>query len=458
MTITYAGLPDRRRRGARFWVRPENLWAARRKLRVDHSVAWRQSYPSATLLAPTSAVGPVNPARSVPMSRLVDQPVDGGVRFLILGDTGEGDVSQYATLPVIRALAPDFMVINGDVAYPAGREQDFLNGFFEPYRGLGIPIWAVPGNHEYYSSGKGKEFYHFFCDQDAASVWERHGLRFVPQPGTFWELRDDKLRLSVLALDTGMKGNLDGDSPEEEDREQHAWLLERLHQAQEEQVKVILLFHIPALAARTHLGRRTQPGRWQRLKERATGKSTPALATLHRFVAAFPCVRLVVAGHDHNYQGYAPGTFATYLHQEYGALPAAAAPHYVVCGGGGAYPQTTAFKGGAYGCDLFPDDRQWREYAGRWMGRKSALVSKVAAELADADDGRFLSLLLVECQAGDPPTTTVTPVWVEDLRTVLFDPALPGGVHRVVDLTSPSTKVPATMLPRCLKAEARVVL
>jgi len=458
MTLSFANLPPSKHRGRRFWLKAANLWAARRKLRVDHSVAWRRSFRDDGSSLPGTPSTADNTARSVPISRLTQRPEGSGARFLILGDTGEGDFSQYATLPVIRALDPDFMIINGDVAYPAGREEDFLCGFFEPYRSLDIPIWAVPGNHEYYSGGKGKELYQYFCSRSSGALWEQHGLRFVPQPGTFWELRDDALRLAVIALDSGMKGNLDGNSPDEEDREQHDWLLDHLQRAQKEKLKVILLFHIPALGAGKHLGRPTQPGLWQRLKERAKGKGTPALATLHRFVAAFPCVRLVVAGHDHNFQAYAPGVFAQYLRDQYQAEPAPDPPHYVVCGGGGAYPQTTVFKGGTYQADLFPTEEQWRAYAGRWMGSKSAIVSRAAAELADADDGRFLSMLLVECRPGDPPETTVTPVWVDDLRKVLFDPALPDDVDRVVDLTSSSTRVPKTMLPRCLKTEARIVL
>jgi len=262
----------------------------------------------------------------------------------------------------------------------------------------------------------------------------------------------------VLAVDTGMKGNVDGNNPGEEDREQHAWLLDRLQRAQGDRLKVILLFHIPALAARRHNGRPGRPGLWKRLTAPIAGKGAPALATLHRLVAAFPCVRLVVAGHDHNYQAHPPGVFSRYLLDQYQARPASDPPHYVVCGGGGAYPQSTIFKEGSYDAVVFPDERQWRDYAAPFMGSKSALLSKFVAELADADDGRFLSMLLVECQAGPPPTTTVTPVWVEDIRNVLFDPALPDEVDRVVDLTSSSTRVPATMLSRCLRTEARVVL
>lgn len=190
----------------------------------------------------------------------------------------------------------------------------------------------------------------------------------------------------------------------------------------------------------------------------AQGRGAPALATLHRLIAAFSCVRLVVAAHDHNYQGYTPAVFARYLEEQYGVRPASRAPFYVVCGGGGAYPQRPAGSHTPYAGVHFPEREQWRGYAGPFMGSKSAVVSKVAAEWADADDGRFLSMLLVDCRPGPPPSTTVTPVWVNDIREVLCDPALPGGTYGVIDLLASETRVPQAMLARCLHAAGQMVL
>jgi hypothetical protein len=44
------------------------------------------------------------------------------VRFLILGDTGEGDESQFALVPQLLEIGKDthFMVICSDVVYPDG--------------------------------------------------------------------------------------------------------------------------------------------------------------------------------------------------------------------------------------------------------------------------------------------------------------------------------------------------
>ena len=47
--------------------------------------------------------------------------------FVVLGDTGEGDVSQYAAVPVLAQVGrdTDFMVICSDVIYPAGEVEEY---------------------------------------------------------------------------------------------------------------------------------------------------------------------------------------------------------------------------------------------------------------------------------------------------------------------------------------------
>src|ERR1700722_14529820 len=133
-------------RGPGFWLKPANLIAARRAGRVDRSGEWR---------ARNERSIPAGPPDQEPRTRSYQELLPRGfdpssetMRIVILGDSGEGDRSQYGLVPLIRALNPHFMIINGDVAYPAGREIDYVEGFFEPYNDLGIPIWAVPGNHE----------------------------------------------------------------------------------------------------------------------------------------------------------------------------------------------------------------------------------------------------------------------------------------------------------------------
>jgi hypothetical protein len=406
----------------------------------------------------------------VPVAKLIDE-ADGRIqpsyKFIVLGDTGEGDKSQYGLLPLIRALNPDFMIINGDVAYPAGDIEDFRAGFFQPYENLGIPIWATPGNHEYYSAQRGTEFYQTFCTYTFARAWSRHGLRLVPQPGMFWEIADEPAKLVILGLDSGMKGDLDGTNQKRADNDQHGWLSARLAFAEKQGYHAIVLFHIPGLVNGQH------------------DKNTH-LDRLHQTIGSSSRVRLVVTGHEHSFQSYLPGEFMKYVYR--GAEqppPGKAFPHYIVNGGGGAYMASTAWSAKPnlpFSCKtVCPKDweayvtrarteqararanapepatvrqrlTQWRRRASEWMvdraygalrGVRSNLsaidqgVESAAEALSeDADIPDMMSFLLVEVK-GRPgaPRTRVTPIFQQDFSSLF---AVPDGTRINVQAGRPA--------------------
>ncbi|MGH7539639.1 MAG: metallophosphoesterase family protein [Gemmatimonadota bacterium] len=413
-TIVYP--PFAKNRGPGYWLRPSNLWASRRGfLRSDHSNEWRHAFTEAS---------PPPHHRSTPVGLLLGRPEREGFRFVVVGDTGEGDRSQHGLVPVIRGFRPDFLILNGDLAYPAGRPQDFEEGFFQPYSGLDLPIWAVPGNHEYYSSERGREFYEVFCTRRWAARWSQAGLCLVPQPGTYWELRSDAAGLVVLGVDSGMKGDLDGNGGHPPDRRQHFWLRTRLRVATVRGDRVIVLFHIPALKREKHEARRTH------------------LTTLHQTVAEFPCVRLVICSHDHNFQQYSPETFERYLLEAHGAAVGGLAPDYVVVGGGGATLSGTDWSGPYPSTDRHPDRDQWREHAsaGRKFLERSAfaktLLSRIVAFIddgarSDDDAARLTSFLLIEVEPREGALRTrATPIHVHDLTDLFAEDA-------VVDVRDP---------------------
>ncbi len=435
------------KRGVGFWLRPANLLAARRKLRRDFSADWRSNLQG--------VVNPQNPKRSVSFDRLVTtRRVEDGFKFLILADTGEGDYSQYGLLPLIRFLKPDFMIINGDTAYPAGSAEDFEEGFFKPYQNLGIPIWAVPGNHEYYSPECCREFYDVFCTLAHARKWEDYGLRLVPQPGLNWELRGPEgMPLVVLGVDSGMKGNLDGKGLcARPDDDQLRWLCERLEESQAAGLKVIILFHIPAL-----------------VRGNADVKE---MTSLHRVISSYPCVRLVACGHEHNYQRYTKEEFARFVAEECGArAPLPAQPEYIVCGGGGAYLQQTTFPEGTYAVAYkYPTEEEWRSHVktgrrvvdkvglAKWpIGLLAAMFDK--ASLSDDDKPKFLSFLQVEVKPVPGPSAAqmeveVTPVFMDNLVKLYGDPP-PDIVARVDD---PNPRLEAAQVAQCLQTSSRIVL
>ena len=410
-------------RGIGYWLYPKNLLASRQKfMRVDYSNEWRYEF---------GAPDPLD--RSVKLSRLLSPLKDpnDGYRIVILGDTGEGDKSQYGLLPLIREVKPDMLIINGDVAYPAGRmveandEDDFIAGFFKPYSNLDLPIWATPGNHEYYSPNNGRDFYDIFCTRKYDRYWSNYGLRHnLLQPGMFWELSDTdgNSKLVILGMDSGKSANLDGHNDWWQfwkrkitpDHTQHRWFDERLRKAVEKGSKVIVLFHIPALAKE------------KQLEEH--------LSILHYLIADYNCVKLVLCGHDHNHQQYSSQTFSNYIKKEAVHRDIInSSPEYMVNGGGGAFLQSTGYPKGTYYSTRYPNSEEWIKYAG-WgynvvskFGKNKNIISKIAGSFAhdaqaDADEPLYLSFILVEYKPvwndGSNNEIRVTPVFLDKLDSM----------------------------------------
>jgi len=429
-------------RGVAYWSSPRNLWASRRKIfRRDHSNLWRYSFDQTRPA--------VDPSRSVSFSRLLGRSAEDGFRFLILADSGEGDRSQYGLLPLIHFLAPDFLILNGDLAYPAGRIEDFEEGFFKPYRNLKIPVWAVPGNHEYYSRNQGREFYEIFCTRQWSGLWAEYGLTLQPQPGTYWELKEPLNGPSgrtpsvvILGVDTGKAADLDGRGDQPEDVAQHEWLRWRLRVAELEKRQAIMIFHIPALVREQHIAK-------------------THLSILHQIIGASPCVRLVICGHEHNFQAYAPDTFGKYLNEVHTALPAEGrSPHYLVSGGGGAFLGATDFKTGNYPmAGVFPDREAWRNYANlmrkvvtksglakTWIGHLAGVFNE--ALMTDADVAQLLSFLLVTLRRNaDGWAVEVTPVFMNDVELLFAH--LPNGTRVRID--DPHAPVDPKAVQHCLQ-------
>ncbi len=417
---------NQQRHGPRYWLRWGNLFGGRRHFRTDHSNEWRYEYLRvSTVPAPPPGCDPDPAARSRSFSWLMGgKPAANGFRCVILGDTGEGDASQYALLPIIRALAPDFLIINGDVAYPGGEDRDFTEGFFQPYQGLGVPIWAVPGNHDYYSKQRGREFHEIFCTELRRAEWSAAGLRLMPQPGTYWELKEPGgvPNFVLLGVDSGHSGDLDGvrgkgvlglSTAQPPDTPQRTWLEWRLRLATDTGASVLLLYHIPGLVREAHA-------------------KDSHLVWLHQLVAQFPCIQLVVTAHEHSFQRYAPAVFGRYLAQQYGAT-AAAPPPYLVSGAGGATISATDFDAGAktgyLAAARYPTATDWKTWAragqklvaklnldkGIFKKLVSALdlVLNRPAEESDADRPERVSLLLLTC---DPVAgVSLQPCFVDDL-------------------------------------------
>ena len=76
--------------------------------------------------------------------------------FLVIGDPGEGDASQASLrdryLDLGRRPDVKFLVVSSDVIYPSGAMRDYEFNFYLPFKGFAKPIYAIPGNHDWFGA------------------------------------------------------------------------------------------------------------------------------------------------------------------------------------------------------------------------------------------------------------------------------------------------------------------
>jgi Calcineurin-like phosphoesterase len=279
-------------------------------------------------------------------SDLVIKRTDGDrFSFLVLGDPGEQDASQYAVVEPLLAKGKGtaFMVICSDVIYPGGDVNDYVNGFYIPYKDYPETIYALPGNHDWYDGLNG--FMYHFCGAEALPrtsyrltdfnvrqliarwIWgkaarprrdlllgwmaqrppRKEHPRKAPQPGPYFAI--DTGQLLIVAIDTGMTGKLDG--------EQGRWLL-RVSRAHD--MPKVLLTGKPLIVDGHY-----QPGEieWGEAEESAMYTTVDDIVRepAHNYVAA-------IGGDIHNYQRYSVDLNKRRI-------------EYLVAGGGGAFLSAT---------------------------------------------------------------------------------------------------------------------
>ena len=162
-------------------------------------------------------------------------------RFIVIGDPGEGDASQYCVATAIRSVPrSDFLVLCSDVIYPAGDVNDYADKFYIPYADYRDKVYALPGNHDWYDLLHG--FMATFCaveapftlppprgireriagwlwrnaslpDEEllgplrtASPPWRPDGDKPI-QPAPYFAIDTGPLR--IVCIDTGIEGTLD---------------------------------------------------------------------------------------------------------------------------------------------------------------------------------------------------------------------------------------------------------
>jgi 3',5'-cyclic AMP phosphodiesterase CpdA/uncharacterized membrane protein HdeD (DUF308 family) len=250
--------------------------------------------------------------------------------FLVVGDPGEGDASQQALgsqiLRVGGGADVRFMVISSDVVYPTGAMRNYEANFWLPFQGFERPVYAIPGNHDWYDALEA--FAATFLEADAAraamrarvdadrrltSTTDRRitelidqaaGLRAayrVPtgfQRAPYFQVQAE--RFALIAVDTGVLRRIDPD--------QQAWLRSALDRARGK-FTMVVLGH-PFYAG----------GHYQ-----AAGDAD--FAAVHRLLREHQ-VAVVMAGDTHDLEWYV---------ERYTTGQGERVMHHVVNGGGGAY-------------------------------------------------------------------------------------------------------------------------
>jgi 3',5'-cyclic AMP phosphodiesterase CpdA len=248
--------------------------------------------------------------------------------FLVIGDPGEGDASQHSLrdqyLRVVQGQDIRFVVISSDVVYPTGAMRDYEAKFWLPFMGTTKPVYAIPGNHDWYDALEG--FVATFLEPGAARTALRARVEVdrritstteerieeliaqasrlrqeyrIPtqlQKAPFFQFQTDSFAL--FAVDTGVARHVDP--------VQRAWLESALGAARGK-TKMAILGH-PFFAGGHY-----------------TAASNPEFAALHALLREHD-VAIVMAGDTHDLEHYTErpeGSARTVQH--------------FVNGGGGAY-------------------------------------------------------------------------------------------------------------------------
>ncbi len=294
---------------------------------------------------------------NIPMGRLFQvEPegvtANGDFSFLVLGDTGEGGAAQHSLRDQYLFLGqrPDvkFLVISSDVIYPSGAMADYESKFYLPFKGFSKPIYAIPGNHDWYDALEAFAANFLEADaaracirarvvaderlttttdsrieemiQEAARLRQEFGVHTGWQRGPFFEVQTE--RFALIAVDTGVLRRVD--------TKQWQWLKAALERARGK-FTLVIPGH-PLYAGGRYQGGDEEPiaGEWvdqERPSPIPRGAETEPFATMHRLLREHQ-VEVVMAGDTHYFEHY---------RETYEAEGRTRTMYHFVNGGGGAY-------------------------------------------------------------------------------------------------------------------------
>ncbi|GAB4150561.1 MAG: hypothetical protein Fur0037_19150 [Planctomycetota bacterium] len=237
---------------------------------------------------------PVGPIHSFRTAAPADHPY---ARIAVFGDAGTGSAGQLAVARLTGELAPDLVLMPGDINYPSGAASTIDRAYFAPYAGLlpEIPFYLAPGNHDYYAAC-GQAYYSSFC------------LPTSPQGGEQWYSFDFG-DVHVVSINTEIVPTVNGTCGNAAlAAAQLAWLDADL--AASRATWKIAMLHRPPRSYSTH-------------------GSNAAVQAAFEPVLEARGVDLVLSGHDHCYQRFP---------RMVGGIADPRGPRHLVVGTGGASP------------------------------------------------------------------------------------------------------------------------
>jgi 3',5'-cyclic AMP phosphodiesterase CpdA len=175
-----------------------------------------------------------------------------GVHVVAVGDIANPGGAYVETAALTRALAPERVLLAGDIAYPSGTIAE-LRGLFDPSWGGFRSRWLpVPGNHEYRTAGAAG-YREFFA--------ETGGLYWSKQVGSWRVIGLDSERVSSAKQRKWLKATL------------------RKHNGK----PTLVMWHRPRYSRGEHSDQADTSG-------------------LYNLVRGDKDVKLLVWGHDHDYE------------------------------------------------------------------------------------------------------------------------------------------------------------
>ena len=308
----------------------------------------------------------------------------GDFSFLVLGDNGDGSAAQHSLRDQYLFLGkrPEvkFLVVSSDVIYPDGAMRDYEPNFYLPFKGFTKPIYAIPGNHDWYDALEG--FAANLLEPEAARICMRSRVETDGRLTTTTEARIDRYiqeaarlrkefsvqsglqrgpifevqaeRFALIAVDTGVLRTVDS--------AQWDWLKAALERSRGK-FTMVLLGH-PLFTIGRYQGNADQlTGEWSPSFQSplTPGSETAPFTAIHRLLREHQ-VEVVMAGDMHTFEHY---------EEPYEVKGKTRTMHHFVNGGGGAY----ICVGNPFDWPKTPDLPVWT-----YFPRKDAVIAKLDAQ------------------------------------------------------------------------------